>query len=67
MTVKELCDRYKAAVDKGLIMGKRGLPKKPLTDSLSIWAGSIATSSRCWEPGGSVTSRRWISHGSFVT
>jgi integrase len=31
MTVQELCDRYKAAVDKGLIMGKRGLPKKPLT------------------------------------
>ena len=31
MTVKELCDRYKAAVAKGLIMGKRGLPKKPLT------------------------------------
>ena len=31
MTVKELCGRYKEAVDKGLIMGKRGLPKKPLT------------------------------------
>ena len=31
MTVKELCGRYKDALDKGLIMGKRGLPKKPLT------------------------------------
>ena len=31
MTVTELCERYKAAIAQGLIMGKRGLPKKPLT------------------------------------
>lgn len=31
MTVQDLCNRYKAAVAKGLIMGKRGLPKKALT------------------------------------
>lgn len=31
MTVRDLCDRYKAAIENGLIMGKRGLPKKPLT------------------------------------
>ena len=31
MTVTELCERYKAAIERGLIMGKRGLPKKPLT------------------------------------
>ncbi len=31
MTVRELCERYKAAIGQGLIMGKRGLPKKPLT------------------------------------
>jgi len=31
MTVRDLCDRYKAAVEKGLIFGKRGLPKKTLT------------------------------------
>jgi integrase len=31
MTVRELCDRYKTALEKGLIFGKRGLPKKTLT------------------------------------
>ena len=28
LTVAELCDRYLAAAERGLIMGKRGLPKK---------------------------------------
>jgi integrase len=31
MTVSDLCERYKAAISQGLIMGKRGLPKKRLT------------------------------------
>jgi integrase len=31
MTVSHLCDRYMAAVEAGTVMGKRGLPKKPLT------------------------------------
>jgi hypothetical protein len=31
MTVQDLCERYKAAVAMGLILGKRGLPKKTLT------------------------------------
>lgn len=31
MTVKELCGAYLAAADKGLLLGKRGLPKKPST------------------------------------
>jgi integrase len=31
MTVTQLCEHYKAAIERGLIMGKRGLPKKPLT------------------------------------
>lgn len=30
MTVRELCDRYRGAAEKGLILGKRG-PKRPLT------------------------------------
>ena len=31
ITVRELCDRYLAAAERGLIMGKRGLPKKAST------------------------------------
>lgn len=31
MTVRELCERYLEAAEKGLIMGKRGRPKKQLT------------------------------------
>jgi integrase len=31
LTVRELCDRYKAALDRELVLGKRGTPKKPLT------------------------------------
>jgi integrase len=31
MTVSQLCDRYMAAVEARTVMGKRGLPKKPLT------------------------------------
>ena len=31
MTVKDLCEGYKAAIERGLVMGKRGLPKRPLT------------------------------------
>ena len=31
MTVKDLCEGYRAAIERGLVMGKRGLPKKPLT------------------------------------
>lgn len=31
ITIKELCERYFEAVDKGLILGKRGLPKKAST------------------------------------
>jgi integrase len=31
ITVRELCEQYKVAVQRGLIMGKKGLPKKPLT------------------------------------
>lgn len=31
MTVAQLCDRYQAAMTAGTVMGKRGLPKKPLT------------------------------------
>ncbi len=31
ITVKELCERYMAAADKGLIFGKRGQPKKAST------------------------------------
>jgi integrase len=31
LTVNELCDKYLAAADLGLIMGKRGLPKKAST------------------------------------
>jgi integrase len=31
VTVKELCDDYMAAADRGLIFGKRGQPKKPST------------------------------------
>jgi integrase len=31
MTVAELCDRYRKAAEAGLILGKRGGPKKPLT------------------------------------
>ena len=39
MTVEDLCDRYLAAADRGLIMGKRGLPKKAST--LDIDRGRI--------------------------
>ena len=31
ITVRELCDRYLVAAERGLIMGKRGLPKKAST------------------------------------
>ncbi len=31
MTVKQLCDEYLSAAEKGLILGKRGLPKKDST------------------------------------
>ena len=31
ITVRELCDRYLAAAERGLILGKRGLPKKAST------------------------------------
>lgn len=31
MTVKQLCDVYLEAAEKGLIFGKKGLPKKPST------------------------------------
>ncbi|HET6607446.1 MAG TPA: Arm DNA-binding domain-containing protein, partial [Rhodopila sp.] len=31
MTVAQLCEHYQAAVGAGTVMGKRGLPKKPLT------------------------------------
>jgi integrase len=31
MTMRELCDRYIAAAEKGLILGKRNRPKKPST------------------------------------
>lgn len=31
MTVKQLCDEYLVAAEKGLILGKRGLPKKDST------------------------------------
>jgi integrase len=31
ITVRELCERYFAAADKGLILGKRNRPKKPST------------------------------------
>ena len=31
MTMKQLCESYIAATDKGLILGKRGLPKKAST------------------------------------
>jgi len=31
MTVRQLCDAYLAAAEKGLILGKRGLPKKATT------------------------------------
>jgi integrase len=31
LTVSELCDNYLEAAERGLIMGKRGLPKKPST------------------------------------
>lgn len=31
MTVRQLCDAYLAAAEKGLILGKRGLPKKTTT------------------------------------
>lgn len=31
MTVAELCQRYRDAAEKGLILGKRGGPKKPMT------------------------------------
>src|SRR6476620_9427675 len=31
ITVRELCDRYIAAAEKGLIYGKRNKPKKPST------------------------------------
>src|SRR5262249_60532506 len=31
MTVRQLCHTYVEAADKGLIMGKRGQPKKPST------------------------------------
>jgi integrase len=39
LTVKELCADYEAACDKGLIMGKNGLPKKKST--LDIDRGRI--------------------------
>ena len=31
MTVRELCDKYVAAAERGLILGKRNKPKKPST------------------------------------
>jgi integrase len=31
MTVRQLCDAYLAAAEKGLILGKRGMPKKATT------------------------------------
>ncbi|MDI3307692.1 MAG: site-specific integrase [Acetobacteraceae bacterium] len=31
MTVQELCERYLQAAEQGLVMGKKGRPKKPLT------------------------------------
>lgn len=40
MTVKELCERYLEAADKGLLLGKGGLPKKAST--LSSDRGRIA-------------------------
>ena len=38
MIVQDLCDRYKAAVAKGLIMGKRGYPRSR-SQWPWIWAG----------------------------
>ena len=40
ITVRELCERYLAAAERGLIMGKRGLPKKAGT--IYIDRGRIA-------------------------
>lgn len=40
MTVKDLCTRYLAAAEKGLIMDKRNRPKKAST--LYVDAGRIA-------------------------
>ena len=40
LTVKELCDRYLTAADKGLILGKGDLPKKRRALCMSIAGAS---------------------------
>jgi Arm DNA-binding domain len=66
ITVKELCTRYLADLQAGLILGKGGRPKS-LRQSLPTLAVLSATSSHFWDRDGSRTSPRPTSTRSSKT